>query len=59
MDEGAFRLIERRLIRARIDLSEKVALLDHLAFLEANFGQLPVDLGLNRDRRERGHGSQA
>ena len=59
MGELAFRMVKRRLIRARIDLGEKVALLDHLAFLEADFGQLPVDLGLNRDRRERGHGSQA
>ena len=59
VDERPFRQVERRLMGTRIDLGEKVALMDNLAFLEADFGQLPADLGLDGNRRQRGHGSQA
>ena len=37
------RLIERRLIRARIDLDENVAFLDHLALFEVDLGDLAID----------------
>ena len=40
--ERPFRLVERRLIGARIDLGEKVALLDDLAFLEADSINCPL-----------------
>ncbi len=49
-----FGLLERDLVGTRIDLSEKIALVDDLAFLEGDFGQLAGDLGLDRHRRERG-----
>ena len=32
--------------------------MDDLAFLESDFGQLSADLGLDGDRRQRGHGSE-
>lgn len=49
MGELALRKIERRLEGSRINLRQKVALVDELPFLEANFHQLPVNLGLNSD----------
>lgn len=36
-------LIERRLIRARIDLNENVAFLDHLALFEVDLDDLAID----------------
>ena len=36
-------LVERRLKRSRVDLGEKVALLDHLAFVEGDLHDLAVD----------------
>ena len=58
VDEGALGLIERGLKRTRVDLGEKVVLVDDLAFLEPDFSQLAVDLGLDGDRRQGGHGSE-
>ena len=55
LGELAFRLGQRDLIRARIDLGQEIALLDDLAFLERDLDQLAVDLRLDRDRRERRH----
>src|SRR6266851_2274356 len=54
LGELRFGLLERHLIGSRIDLGEEVALLDHLALLEGDLGQIAVDLGFDRDRRERG-----
>jgi hypothetical protein len=53
------RKIERRLEGPRIDLHEKVALVDELAFLEADLSKLAIDLGLNRDGGERSDRSEA
>ena len=44
--ELALRLLQRHLVGPRVDLRQEVALLDHLAFLEADLGQLAVDLRL-------------
>ena len=49
---------ERDLIRTRVDLGEKIALLDHLAFLKRDFGQLAVDLRLDGHHRQRSHGAE-
>ena len=46
LGELALRLGERRLIGPRVDLGEEVALLDDLAFGEADLHQLAGDLGL-------------
>ena len=51
-------LLERHLIGSRIDLGEEIALLDHLALFEGDLGQIAVDLGLYRDRGERGDGAE-
>ena len=56
--EGPLGRVQGGLIGARIDLREEVAFLNDLALLEADRQQLPVDLGLHGDRRERRHGSQ-
>jgi len=53
------REIERSLERPRIDLREKVALVDELALLEAHVHQLAIDLRLNRDGGERRNRSEA
>jgi hypothetical protein len=52
------REIERSLERPRIDLREKVALVDELALLEAHVHQLAIDLRLNRDGGERRNRSE-
>ena len=57
--ELPFCQIKRRLEGSRIDLRQKVALVDELPFLEANLHQLPVNLGLNGDRGERRDSSEA
>ncbi len=50
---------ERRLVRPVVDLGEEIPLVDELTFLEADLHQLAVDLGLDGDREERRHRSQA
>ena len=52
-------LIERCLVRARIDLGEQVALVDQLAFVEGNLVDLAVDAGAHDDRVEGLNGSKA
>ena len=59
MGELALRKIKRRLEGPGIDLHEKVALVDELAFLEADLHQLAIDLRLNRNGGERRHSSEA
>ena len=54
LGELTLRLREHRLERARIDLGEKIAFLDELAFREADLHQLARDLGLDRNGRQRG-----
>ena len=56
--QRALRLLQRRTVRPRVDLRQEVALLDHLAFLEADLLELAVDLRLHRHRVERCHGAQ-
>ena len=58
LGELTLRLSERRLIGPRVDLGEEVALLDHLAFGEAQFHQHPGDLGADCHRLERRDGAQ-
>ncbi len=53
--ELPFGLLQRGLVGPRIDLREEVALLDELAFLEADIGQLAIDLRPHRHGRERRH----
>ena len=48
-------LVERRLIQARIDLGQHVALADVLALLEQDLLELAVDLRTNADRERRLH----
>ena len=48
-------LSQRDLVGPRVDLGEEIALVDHLAFLEGDLDELPVDLRLDGDHRERGH----
>ena len=52
------RLVERRLIGARIDLRQHFALLDVLAFLEVHRGQRPIDHRLDGDGVECLHGAE-
>ena len=59
MGELALRKINRRLEGPRIDLDEKVAFVDKLAFLEADLHQLAIDLRLNRNGGERRNSSEA
>ena len=59
MGELPLRKIERRLKGPRIDLREKVAFVDELAFLEADVHQLAIDLRLNRNGGERRDRSEA
>jgi hypothetical protein len=54
----AARLVERGLERARIDDSERVALVDLLALLEVDRQELAVDLAMNRNRVRRLHGAE-
>src|SRR5664279_6210365 len=42
-------LLERGLKRSGVDLRQKVALLDHLAFVKADLHDLAVDSGPNQD----------
>ena len=58
MGELALGLLERRLVWARVDLGQELALLHHLAFLEADVHQLAVDLGHHRHRVEGCHGAE-
>ena len=51
-------LFERHLVGARVDLGEKIALVDHLAFLEGDLHQITADLRFYRDHRERGDGAE-
>src|SRR6476661_4825599 len=55
MRQRSLRLLQRRLVWPRVDLCQEVALVDDLAFLEADFLQLPVDLCLYRHGIQRGH----
>lgn len=59
MGELPLRKIERRLKGPRIDLRQKIALVDELAFLEANLHQLAIDLRLDRNGGERRDRSEA
>ena len=43
------RLIERRLIRARIDLNENIAFLDHLALFEGDLDDLAIDSAAHKN----------
>ncbi|OIQ66533.1 hypothetical protein GALL_518950 [mine drainage metagenome] len=52
-------LIERRLVWARIDLGEQIALIDQLAFLEGNLVNLAVDTGAHHDGVERLNSAQS
>jgi len=54
----ADRLLERHVVRPRIDHGQEVALLDHLAFLELDLDELAGDLGLHVDGVERRDRSQ-
>ena len=58
MRELAFVLLLQDLVGPRIDLRQEVALLDQLAFGEADFGELAVDLGLHGHGRERRDGAE-
>ena len=58
MGERALCLLERHLERPRIDLEQEVALLDQLALGKTDLLQLAVDLRLDGDGRERGHGAE-
>ena len=57
--EGSLRLVELRLIGARIDLREQIAFLDELAFLEVDADQLSRDLAANHRRVQRCDRAQA
>ena len=46
---GRLRLFERRLVGPRIDLEQRIAFLDLLAFLEIDLDDLAVDPGLDGD----------
>ena len=52
-------LIERRLERPRIDLDQRVAFLDELAFLEGDLVDLAVDAGAHHHGVEALHGAEA
>ena len=52
-------LVERGLERPRIDLDQRIALLDELAFLEGDLVDLAVDAGANQDGVEALHGAEA
>ena len=54
----ALRLVERRLIGARIDLGEQVARLHHLAFGEIELDQHAADLRPHRGGGQRRHRAQ-
>ena len=58
MDELPFELGFGQLKRARIDLRQKIALLDDLAFLEADFDELAIDLGPDRHGCDGRHGAE-
>lgn len=49
------RLIERRLIRARVDLNKNIALLDHLAPLEVDLDDLAIDAAAHQNGLVRLH----
>ncbi len=51
-------LLQRHLVGPRVDLGEKVALLDVLALLEADRHQIAADLRLHGHRGERRHGAE-
>src|SRR5208282_2358776 len=48
----------QKLVGSRVDLRQKVVLLDHLPFGEADLHELTVDLRLHGDGRDRRHGSE-
>ncbi len=52
-------LIQSRLIRPRINLDQRVILVDHLAFFEVNLHQLTVDAALHGYRVDRRYGAQS
>ena len=52
-------LVERSLERPRIDLDQRVAFLDDLAFLEGDLVDLAVDAGANQDGVEALHRAEA
>ncbi len=56
--ERALGVVERDLIRTRVDLREQVALLDHLAFLEIDVLQDAAQLRQNGHARERRDGAE-
>ena len=58
MRQRALCLLQGHLERPRVDLREEIALLDDLAFLEPDLGQLAADLRLHRHRIERCHRAQ-
>ena len=58
-DQGPLGLLERYLVGPRVDLDERVAVLDLLALLEGDVLDLSADLALHRHRGERRHGAQA
>jgi hypothetical protein len=55
VDELTLELSFGQLKRTRVDLRQEIAFLDRLAFLEADFEKLSVDLGLHRHGRKRRH----
>ena len=52
-------LVERRLERPRIDLDQRIAFLDELAFLEVDLVDLAVDPGADHHGVEALHGAEA
>ena len=48
-----FGLLQSNLIGTRVDLDQKIALFDRLAFLERDLGDLAADLALHRNRGDR------
>ena len=53
--ELRLRLFKRHLIRTRIDLGEEITFFDVLALGECDTHQIAVDLGLDRNHRQRRH----
>ena len=58
MRQLTFVLGLQELVGPRIDLRQKVALLDHLAFGEPDFRELTVDLRLHGDGGDRRDGAE-
>src|SRR5713101_2799121 len=56
--ELAFSLFKLHLERARVDLRQKIALVDELAFFEGNVDELPIDAAVYCNGIEGGYGAK-